>query len=88
MILYLRLSTIYPQLSKQALSAMWALVDPNAAGSVEVAALHDFLGTRFGKDKSFKPASIVDRVLVKIRERAGTTAGIAGLKRYCVTAIV
>ena len=79
--MYFRATILDPRLPRQLVAAMWGLIDPSNTGSVVLAALHEFLGTKFGKDKSFKPVSVVDRVLSKIRERTGTTAGMAGLRR-------
>jgi hypothetical protein len=80
--MYYRLSTLDPSLDRSQLSAVWKAVDPKNIGSVQVSTIHTLLSDRYGKDKTTtKNSSVVDRVIKKILERCGETAGIRGLAR-------
>jgi hypothetical protein len=73
-----------PALSKRDMSDMWAEViacsgGSQSADSVLLSSLHEQLGARFGKDKSSKPNSVVDRAISKILERSG--GNLKGLQR-------
>ena len=46
--------------------------------------LHDFLSSRFGKDKKSTGSSVMDKVRAKILERCGSNGGIKGLQRYFI----
>lgn len=64
------------------LSTIWKTIDPKNVGFIEVSDLLSLLSDRFGKDKTAgKNAAVIPRVLRKILERCGETAGIKGLSR-------
>ena len=72
-----------PSLERPQLNALWKTVDPANAGAVEVNTIHALLAERFGLDKGTqKTAGVIERVIKKILERCGETAGIKGLQRY------
>jgi hypothetical protein len=72
-----------PSLERHQLKALWQTVDPNNAGVVEVSTILDLLSGRYGVDKvTQKSAGVIERVIKKILERCGETAGIKGLQRY------
>ena len=77
------MGVIDPALSKQMILSLWSHIDPQGAGIVEFTALHETLAGRFGKDKtSAKAVSVVDKVIARLLERAGSAGGIKGLSRY------
>jgi hypothetical protein len=78
-----RMATLDPSLEKHQVQALWKTVDPNGAGVVEVNTIHDMLSGRYGVDKvTQKGAGVIERVIKKILERCGESAGIKGLQRY------
>jgi hypothetical protein len=81
--LFCRLSTLDPTLSKGQLREIWRIVDSRNAGYVDVAEMHQLLTSRYGKDKTAASnTGVIERVIKKILERCGETAGIKGLQRY------
>ena len=61
---------------------IWKTIDPNDVGSIELQQLHDFLSSRFGKDKSAgKGLGVIEGVKARILQRCGEKAGIKGLQR-------
>lgn len=76
------MSTLDPSLDRHELKALWKTVDPNDAGAVEVASILEMLAGKFGVDKvTQRSAGVVQRVIKKILERCGESAGIKGLQR-------
>ena len=76
-----RLATLDSSLSRGQLQTIWESIGTGSAGFVELAALHNFLGGKFGKDKSgAKGGSVIDRVVAKIISRAGGGSGGPGIK--------
>jgi hypothetical protein len=77
------MATLDPSLEKHQIQALWKTVDPSGAGVVEVNTIHDMLSGRYGVDKvTQKGAGVIERVIKKILERCGESAGIKGLQRY------
>lgn len=76
------MSSLDPTLDKKQLKDIWTLIDPKNVGTVDVAMIHEFLGDRYGKDKSqSKGTGIIERAIKKILERCGELAGLKGLQR-------
>ena len=57
------ISSLDPHLSKADLKQLWTAVCPSGDGSIDLAALHSQMSSRFGKDSSNQSSSIVDKVL-------------------------
>lgn len=76
------MSTLDPTLDKKQLKDIWTLIDPKNVGTVDVSIIHEFLGDRYGKDKTqHKGTGIIERAIKKILERCGELAGLKGLQR-------
>lgn len=76
------MATLDPTLSKGQLRELWRVVDTRNAGYVDVPEMHQLLTNRYGKDKTAAShTGVIERVIKKILERCGETAGIKGLQR-------
>ena len=76
-----RIGVLDPTITRSESTLLWQEVDPKNVGFVDLSALHLYLSDRYGKDKdSAKPNSVVERVINRIKERAGG-GGIKGLQR-------
>ena len=77
-----RLSQLVGQSSRHLLAALWTEVTGREdAQSIDMNSLHQYFTAKFGKDKSSKAGSVVDRAVAKIIERSG--GGLKGLQRCC-----
>jgi Ca2+-binding EF-hand superfamily protein len=76
------MKSINGKLTNNDIDAMWALMNPNNSGTIDLSAIHKFLQNRYGKDKKSNPVvGIIERVKTKILARCGQRAGIKGLQR-------
>lgn len=80
-----RLAQLNGNLSKPELAAVWTSVMQDCGGNASTASItlddfHKYFGRKFGKDKSSRPNSVIDRVISKIMERCGG-GGLKGLQR-------
>eukprot|EP01041_Mallomonas_annulata_P005047 gene5047-10112_t len=76
-----RISVLNPSLSHRELLAVWNVIDTKKKGFVDVTQFHSFLVTRFGRDKSAKAITIVEKVIARILEKAGNDGGLGTLQR-------
>ncbi len=76
-----RMAILDPKLDKLTVNNIWKAMDPKSMGFVNLADIHDMLSSRFGKDKTSKPSSVLDKVKAKILERSSGTGGIKGLTK-------
>mmetsp|Transcript_9325 Transcript_9325/g.14050 ORF Transcript_9325/g.14050 Transcript_9325/m.14050 type:complete len:1135 (+) Transcript_9325:93-3497(+) len=79
-----RISQIAPETDKRTLAHIWESVAESCAGkktapSIGINDLHKYFCNKYGKDKSSKSHSVVDRAIAKIIERSG--GGFKGLQR-------
>ena len=84
-----RLAQLNPDLSKPELNTVWNSVAQECGGnsataSISLDDMHQYFERKFGKDKSSKGTSVIDRVKAKVIERCGG-GGLKGLQR-CVLA--
>lgn len=90
-VIVVRLQALDQSLSKPRVLGVWDELAKSSngldlrTGSISLVELHEYLGKRFGKDKTSKQSgSVIERVIAKIRARAGGDSGmgIKGLAKY------
>lgn len=74
------MSQLDPQLNKVTLARLWEEITNNSGmASIPLSDVHSYFTNKFGKDKSSKSGSVVERAVAKIIERSG--GGLKGLQR-------